>query len=196
MTRSSPFLRLFFIGVPAIVVAVAHCGGTTSHTQGFPDQHVAVGPSCPTTRPPGIVDAGAPGPDSGVFQGNCRSDSDCTMGKNGRCGPQGRIAGDICTYDECFTDGDCAATQACFCSASGNSCLNANCRTDGDCAGLGCSPTYGMSCGSFGGTQGLYCHTQSDECVNDKDCTQSGAGYCAFSPQVGHWQCFYGFCAG
>jgi len=189
--------RLFFLGIPVTVIVAAHCGGTVSHTQGFPEQHVAVAPTCPTTRPPSIVDAGPPPGDGGVVIPGCHSDSDCTMGKNGRCMRIGNIAGDTCTYDECFTDGDCGQGKACLCSADGNLCLDANCQTDGDCAGLGCSPSYGTSCGPYSGTQGFYCHTPSDECVDDKDCNAGGkVGYCAYSSQAGHWACAYSICSG
>ena len=54
-------------------------------------------------------------------------------------------------------------------------------------------------CGGFYGTEGFYCRTCQDTCVEDADCPpeQNGPpGYCAYDPTVGHWACGYGFCAG
>lgn len=78
-------------------------------------------------------------------------------------------------------------------------CLAGNCRTDSDCANGGyCSPTLGQ-CGNYTGVIGYYCHTPSDECTDDSDCTgnpTSGPGYCMYSPEVAHWLCSYSHCVG
>jgi hypothetical protein len=172
---------------------------------GVPTNHRPSPPTCPTARPPGInSDAGVP--DAGLPTGNCSRDADCTQGTNGRClPPQHNAAGDYCTYDACATDSDCGSGKLCECGTgdgtygrTGNACLPGNCRVDSDCAGGGgfCSPTYDTSCGAYSGTVGYYCHTASDTCTNDSDCTEGGAGYCAWQPAVGKWACSYGFCAG
>jgi hypothetical protein len=197
-TRSAFILASVSCG---IAIAASHCGGTVQHTQAFPTNHREVGASCSPTRPPGITDAGTPadaGPvDAGGFpQSQCAVDADCTKGKNGRCMSGGHLPGNVCTYDACTVDADCPSGSACFCDSTGNRCLASNCTTDATCNGLGCSPTYGTSCGPFSGYQGVYCHTSSDTCVNDKDCTAQGPGYCAFDPKVGSWACAYTMCAG
>ncbi len=181
-------MRLFFVlgGVGSAIVAV-HCSAApTQHS--FPQQHRPTVAACSTTRPPGITTDGG-------LVGTCATDADCTQGTNGRCGPS-QAKGYSCSYDLCFTDTDCAAGTSCNCSPQGNACLPSTCRSDADCAGLGCSPTYDTSCGAYHGTQGIYCHTKDDTCTDDTDCTEGGAGYCAYQLDVGHWACSYGFCAG
>ena len=146
------------------------------------------------------------------FLEGCRIQyADCTQGTNGRClPPQGNIAGDFCSYDECATDAECTGGAVCLCGASlgtvgtdgtptrtGNRCVKSGCRLDADCgAGGFCSPTYDTFCGPRNGVQGYDCHTPNDECTNDDQCTEGGAGYCAFQPTLGRWKCSYGFCAG
>jgi hypothetical protein len=181
-----------------------HDGGATQDGGATPDdgvgplpptQHRPTADSCPTTRPPGVnEDAGLP--DSGTFT-QCTNDAQCTQGTNGRCV---RVLGSIynlsCTYDGCFSDTDCAGGDVCECRPSGNACLAGNCRVDSDCgAGGYCSPTLGF-CGNWGGISGYYCHTPADECTNDSDCTEGGAGYCAWQPTVARWACSYSQCAG
>ncbi len=168
---------------------------------GVPMNHIPDAPTCRMSRPAGEVnmpDAG--NPNCGPGQSCCNSDSDCTAGTNGRCdylhnGPP------LCTYDQCFGGSDCSTGTTCLCAnpmatADTNKCLPSNCRTDADCPGSYCSPTYDTTCGSYNGYVGIYCHTANDECANDSDCTQMGAGYCAFDKSVAHWVCEYGICAG
>jgi len=175
-----------------------------------PANHRPTATACSTTRPPGINgDAGAP--DSGI-PGQCTSDADCTMGTNGRClPPNGNFAGDVCTYDECSSDGDCGSGKVCVCGApeppygrAGNTCVQGNCQVDSDCGATGyCSPTVDASCGSRSGVVGYYCHGADDDCTNDSDCSGAndggptqGPGYCAWQPTIGKWACSYGVCSG
>jgi hypothetical protein len=120
---------------------------------------------------------------------------------------QGKCEDSTCDYNQCTTDTDCGgSTPVCSCqgqthgyagSSVGSVCIPGNCNTDADCgAGGFCSPTVSPECGAFYGTQGWYCHTCQDTCINDGDCTQQGTGYCAYDPAVGHWACGYGICAG
>jgi hypothetical protein len=48
------------------------------------------------------------------------------------------------------------------------------------------------------GLLGYYCHTQSDECVNDSDCPVSaGPQACTYSTSKQHWVCLpVALCAG
>jgi hypothetical protein len=177
---------------------------------GAPAVHRDVASMCPDTRGAGVTsDAG--GPDAG-FPGECASDADCTQGKNGRClPPQGNLRADLCSYDDCANDADCPGGKVCTCGTpigqngsdgtpirTGNRCVPANCHLDADCgAGGFCSPTVDTTCGSRSGIVGYYCHTPSDECVKDDQCTDGGLpGYCAYDPMKAHWVCEYGFCAG
>ena len=81
-------------------------------------------------------------------------------------------------------------------------CLAGNCTVDSDCGSGGyCSPSYGTSCGAYGGVVGYFCHTAKDQCTNDDQCVDSGSGYsetgyCGYQPTTGQWTCFYSFCAG
>ena len=150
-------------------------------------------------------DPGAP-TDPDAPRVDCRAHADCTDGENGRCVGNGHD-GWGCTYDSCFVDSDCAgdATTARICACEGGSrsdnnvCLAGNCRVDADCGSAGyCSPSFG-DCGNYFGVAGYYCHTSSDECVDDADCKADGThpmGYCAFKPTVGRWQCSNLNCVG
>lgn len=143
--------------------------------------------TCMACRPPGP---------SGGTGGTCATDADCndtTMGSNGRC-LFGRI-GPYCSYDACFDDGDCQATEVCLCDGNdgANTCVPADCHVDADCGvGLACAPTLG-TCGHYLGFVAYRCHTSSDECTVDSDCA---AGYCAFDETLGHWACSTAECVG
>jgi hypothetical protein len=121
----------------------------------------------------------------------CTKDSACTTGNDGRCISNGLIAGCHCTYDTCASDNDCPAGELCACHgspytfAAGNTCVPGNCRVDSDCGAHGyCSPT--TSFGHCGRLTGYYCHTSSDQCVDDSDCP---SGPCAWSATGGRWEC-------
>ena len=64
-----------------------------------------------------------------------------------------------------------------------------NCHVDANC-GVGgyCSPSYtGTGCGSLGG---YYCHTPSDQCIDDTDCGSGGGlSVCTYDQSVGYWMC-------
>jgi hypothetical protein len=139
---------------------------------------------CQTGAPPGDCMI------HGSF-GMCSVDSDCTMGASGRCNEN--MGGALfcrCTYDTCQHDSDCTTGETCGCHGAdlnggdSNHCVPSNCHIDADCgAGGYCSPTPG-SCGVLGG---YYCHTPSDTCVDDTDCT--GIEACAYDTTAGHWSC-------
>jgi hypothetical protein len=149
-------------------------------------------------RPDDSQCATVPGPGDCSFQGQggpdvCSSDSQCTTGTNGRCIPDGPIAGCRCTYDTCSTDTDCPTGQLCAChgaafsDGAGNTCTPGNCRVDADCGANGyCSPSTASE--SCGGLQGYYCHTPNDACVNDSDCG-SELQDCEWSSEDSRWEC-------
>lgn len=198
-----------FSGIVAI-----HCGGAVgTNTDGgvvdpnrVPKNHRASAMTCDMTRPPGITSSEGGAPDAG-FPGQCNQDSDCTMGTNGRCG-YSRI-GKECSYDTCFSDAQCTNGGVCVCRSgggtnhcAGNSMTAGSCRIDSDCGPKGyCSPSAD-SCGPSYGTKGYFCHTASDTCLDDTDCSDGGAqggwgsGYCMYEPMVKHWKCSYSACAG
>lgn len=174
--------------------AIADGGGTDGGACTLPvaEQHRASASACPMDRPMTTPDPTA--------MGDCATDADCTEGVNGRCVSHRGYA--FCSYDTCFADDACEGP--CLCRGEGggvgsggaNRCVSGNCQTDADCGpGNFCSPTLG-DCGLYGGTVGYYCHTCDDECTNDSECTEMGAGYCAYSPTVAHWICQYTQCAG
>jgi hypothetical protein len=200
-----------FLATVVLLVAATQCGGESAGVGGdggkpgnqpIPTNHRPAAPACPSDRPPGVnIDGGVL--DGGVNE--CVHDSDCTMGKNGRCLPSGgNRAGNICSYDACNMDSDCPSGQLCQCGQAGgmygrygNSCIPSNCRVDSDCGANGyCSPTYDTTCGSRNGVVGYYCHTPGDDCVNDDQCTEAGIGYCAWQPTTSKWSCSYGVCSG
>jgi hypothetical protein len=188
-----------------------HCGGSVQNGSDAgpssptnlpaPTDHRPTAAPCSMTRPPGINMTA--GHDGGLAGTSCTSDSQCTSGKNGRCMQSGDL-GPTCTYDQCFTDSQCGKEGVCECGTPAddegrypNTCLDGNCQVDADCGDGGyCSPSYDTSCGPFSGYVGYYCHTSKDECTNDDECTEGGAGYCAWQPTKSLWTCFYQVCAG
>jgi len=193
----------------ALLIAVSGICACDAGQHRIPTNHRAAPDTCSTSRP-----AFMPGPPTdggGLCSGfacSCTSDSLCTDFKNGRCGQTFELnycsrSCPICTYDHCFSDSDCPplgpGPGVCDCretlghgpdtvsQASPNYCLYTNnCRVDSDCTSTGlpfCSPSADPQCGSF---VGFFCHTTSDECVDDADC---GLGICAWQPDKKHWAC-------
>jgi hypothetical protein len=122
------------------------------------------------------------------------------------CSPTAPTPGPV-PSDNCLVDSDCPNGGVCSCAGNTfgyahvthNLCVPANCHVDANCAGgASCSPTVSADCGSFYGVQGYYCHSAVDACTDDSQCDggPSNRGYCAYSPQVGHWVCSHSFCAG
>jgi hypothetical protein len=153
---------------------------------------------CLSERGPGP--AGQPYP-SGVAS-TCTSDSQCTAGANGRCFPfEGLVGYGGCSYDECFTDSDCGSGATCLCRGSStdnsaNVCVEGgNCVVDSDCGPGGyCSPSVEASC-LF--ARPYFCHTATDTCTDDSDCSSVDAGRgscpilapCAYGPGEERWAC-------
>jgi hypothetical protein len=165
-----------------------------------PQQHRPTNAACTAPRPAG--DPALPSPSGST----CSSDGDCTQGTNGRCyplvgGPPPPKNG--CSYDACTSDSDCGAGQVCDCrngaSNDANVCFHGNCRVDADCGGEYCSPSLTVLSSSCinvpAGSVGYFCHTRQDTCLNDSDCASTG-GYCAFSTDSLHWQCYAPMCLG
>lgn len=181
-------------------------GSTGVVTSGrVPKNHRAVATVCdgvrPTSEPTHLPTIDAGSEPNGYIK--CRTNAECTAGKNGRCNGNGHD-GWQCTYDACQTDTDCAGNGVCECGggfrADNDVCLESACRVDADCGTKGfCSPTLG-DCGNYTGTVGYFCHQPSDECVDDEDCGgttgPSGKGSCRYNKMVGHWRCETSECAG
>jgi len=168
-------------------------GNTTCGSTRVPVNHRPTAIACPTARGMGVTTIG--GPDAS-FPGICRQDSDCTMGKDGRCLPRG-FGADVneCSYDQCYADSDCSGSVACVCRSSPtdtapNLCgTGSDCRVDSDCGPCGfCSPSQSKSnfCGQPDTT--YFCHTSGDGCLDDKDCKGSS---CNYDPTTSHWSCGY-----
>lgn len=165
-------------------------GGSTFVTTTFtrsPADHRPVASSC----------VGVHAPPEPVFltytTGSCTRHADCTAGTNGKCinGIGSAYNHYFCVYDDCATDADCDAGSVCYCTASTSArCLSTgNCLVDGNCGGSNryCSPSMGMDCDGYHSVDGYYCHTSTDSCIDDSDCT--GTDYCNYDVYKGRWQC-------
>jgi hypothetical protein len=124
-------------------------------------------------------------------QGDCTDASDCQAGIDGRCVgslPSGRCS---CTYDACFSDGECPGGEVCACSGSfsGNACVASACYVDADCGASGfCAPEIDHCTSAV---LGYFCRTAKDTCTDDSDC---GTGSrCERSPDAGIWACRLSF---
>ncbi|HWZ90125.1 MAG TPA: hypothetical protein VNW92_14780 [Polyangiaceae bacterium] len=169
--------------------ARAACGSVP-----IPQEHRAVAQACPSER-------GSLGPIDTTTCKNlagfqCKSDADCTAGKNGRCYLNSDPCLTICSYDQCLTDADCAEGP-CVCRPSGsdlvsNVCLpGSNCRTDADCGGCEyCSPSVVLPSQPYCGPTILTyaCHTANDECIDPSDCPGTN-DYCGYDAGAGRWGC-------
>jgi hypothetical protein len=184
-------------------------GHTLPSVSKIPSRHRASASVCTQARPPGRSCAESPclGSPFGIYSGgNCGADQDCTTGSNGRCNCFTVAAGEsnACSYDQCASDSDCSGgvcvcredsirNTAGACQATQTICLPGNCHIDSDCGDAGyCSPSTFPGCGPVW-WYGYFCHTASDDCVDDSDCNEAGA-YCAFSTASGHWSCSAGAC--
>lgn len=153
--------------------------------QRVPKKHRAAAATCSNDRGPGDAN-----PNLGFAP--CTSDAECTAGDAGRCvHTQGGPNTNNCTYDSCYTDSACGPKQVCTCRVPGslaaNYCVDAtSCATDADCAGSYCSPSVDFDKINTG-VKGYYCHTSSDECVDDEDCSGKVSMACAWNGS--HWAC-------
>jgi hypothetical protein len=82
----------------------------------------------------------------------------------------------------------------CECGAVENKCVANGCTTDASCGeGGACSPSPAtcaeQSAIATGPSDGFphYCHTTSDQCLDDMDC--AGKGICAYSAGALTWRC-------
>lgn len=144
-----------------------------------PPRSCAAAPAEDGKMPPGVSGADV----------ECKLDSECTAGRQGRCSYSGggHAASVVaCTYDDCAGDADCAAGKLCLCGAGGserNSCSDANCHDDADCGGKTCAPSWG----GVKGTPGRYCHVRGDACTTASDC--SGDETCNYVAASSRWEC-------
>jgi len=194
-------------GGALVLAVVVGCDGTlppsstgtggTGGRSAVPATHRATANPCSAQVDGGP--AGQSAPDAAVNV-PCLADSDCppcATGQRDRCLVRS-AASNVCVCDQCNTDQDCPATQACVCNQTGwsitpvgNQCVDGNCRVDADCGPGGfCSLTV-AGCG-YGG---YYCHTAADKCLSDSDCATSGFG-CIYSPTTGAWGCGSIVCSG
>jgi hypothetical protein len=188
-------MRIFTLSLLALAcsssppIATGPGAGMSGSLPRVPTLHRAKSEECVVPRPAGQA--------SGIPGGRCTSDSDCTQGVNGRCGSI-LTAPPSCTYDECASDKMCNGAQVCECRSKvesmRNLCHNGNCRIDADCLGNFCSPSaleVFANCRSTieSGSFGFFCHTKSDECIDDSDCSNEPNKACVFSVKSLHWAC-------
>lgn len=184
----------------ALALVAAACGEASSETSSgttgglfagrTPEHHRGAPEECAAARP--AVNASIPG-------GTCAADADCAEGENGRCVYTFSEPSTVCSYDACAADSDCGGAQVCDCrneaSYNANTCFHGNCQLDADCgAGGFCSPsavlvasncTTTIDPGSFG----YFCHTPSDECLDDSDCPEPSPSACVFTVEKMRWAC-------
>lgn len=173
--------------------AAGTAGAAGSH---LPADHRPSGSTCPSTRDPGYVDSICGEPQSTWM---CKSDADCTEGKNGRCFGQvggAGCMGTFCSYDQCTEDKDCPSGIPCQCRSStsngANVCMTgSNCQVDADCGDGGyCSPSGVSNC-----SMAWFCHTAQDTCIDDTDCAQGGnESECSFDTTAKRWRCGQSTC--
>ena len=154
-------------------------------------------PTASTCAPSKSEGAGPFGDCSRAGSGSCKSDAECSTGTNGHCAfVVGGSFACNCFYDTCAKDSDCTAGQVCACQGSpfqahSNSCVAGGCRVDADCGPSGyCSPTP-SSFGCGGTLGGYFCHTASDQCIDDEDCPSAPTGprHCAYDLKAKRWAC-------
>jgi hypothetical protein len=195
--------------------AVACAGPGREHVPA--NHRAAEGPECPRDRAPGGLPAECAADSGVTPAGNCQQDSDCNAGTNGRClqvrGCYMACSYDECFRDaDCSDNVPCQCRDSSS-STGANTCLvNSNCRVDDDCGPGGyCSPSQLAGCirmctvtcdlgtHCYAGTTevpcscnqncgaGYFCHTASDTCVSDCECSGKDSA-CTHQPDAG-WAC-------
>lgn len=103
-----------------------------------------------------------------------------------------------CAYP-CAVDSDCGTDAVCLC-ASGrelneqtypvidvSQCVTSNCNSDEDCGGFLCAASRDICRYRV---LGLFCHSESDECLSDLDCIDLGQGdRCSYDNGGQRWVC-------
>jgi hypothetical protein len=211
---------LFALLAVPVLAGAGHCGGTVQNpsapsdaldaglcegtavwagSRAAPVEHRSQSVTCePSATPLPPIDAATV---------SCTSNMDCqtALGNTAATCLQQQ-----CTFDQCLTDKDCLAGEACICAGDNgggdrivrNTCVPATCHLDSDCgAGQYCTPSRGYC----GGVAGLYCTTKKDTCVDfTTDCACGGSyvnggekdNACVYAPQVGYWVCGAVTCSG
>lgn len=177
--------------------ATVSTSGRSSAGGGTPSTLAPRAPSVHRATAQSCVGVNAPPEPTSIREAeisSCVKHADCTDGVNGKCinGIGMAAAYYHCVYDQCATDADCDPGKICYCTASAAArCLSVgNCRTDADC-GSGpysyCSPSMSWDCGGHRPIDGYHCHTPSDTCMDDSDCT--GSDYCNFDAYENRFRC-------
>jgi hypothetical protein len=181
--------RLLSIVAVLVTVVLVACGSTKPAKPRTPLVHRAERLACePRTHPD---------PDGTYPTAACQRNADCTHGLNGRCVSEG-TAYSACVYDACNVDTDCGAGRACVCGEGdkANACSSGDCSVDAECGAQFCSPAILLqwACVPY---VAYFCHTESDECVDDNECPQTGRGrVCNYQRALGHWACGAPICNG
>lgn len=120
---------------------------------------------------------------SAITSLGCSKNADCT-GLGAHCVVRGNTT--VCAADACTTNAQCPGVAVCECSTTANYCVADGCHVDADCGHGGyCSPS---GCSSSAANDAPhYCHTTSDECLEDSEC--AGAGVCRYQSASKTWRC-------
>ena len=156
--------------------------------------HRTVATPCPSQRGPGYC-VGCPAGSPYC----CSSDSQCKC-RNQRPVRHPPKVDPTCSYDECVGDSNCPSGTPCICRSSpsdsaANACASGgNCVVDSNCGPGGyCSPSPSPQ--GCEGPGPYYCHTASDTCSNDADCSSfdggdpGGVALCVYDVQAQHGLC-------
>ena len=170
-------------GLVALLFAACASADAPSRTDlsRAPKDHRAKAPECVSART-----SPEPTLSSSVTSLGCTRNADCRAGKSGRCAVSGSAT--QCVYDACTTSAECAGVSVCECGPT-NVCVTGGCLVDADCGRGGyCSPS---ACEKGDGVP-HFCHTTSDECLDDGDCP--GIDVCRYQSSSRTWRCTTSAC--
>jgi hypothetical protein len=117
----------------------------------------------------------------------CTTDADCTAKPYGFCSsvPTSHYPQCGCSYG-CVSDADCSDGEICECGDPVGQCRAATCTSDADCTGgalCASAPLAAGGCTFSPPGLGYRCQSEADSCLSDEDCSEVGAGLCAFDAE-------------
>lgn len=141
-----------------------------------------------TCQPPEAAEPGCgliQPPDNCCLHTDCNQtdpSGTCIVGPLFYCGGVAPMIANICVYDECASDTDCAADQICLpprvLAEPVSRCVSAQCKADADCSNGNDGQCSALFDPCNGRLSGFYCTYESSECRADADCAGNGQ-YCA-----------------
>jgi hypothetical protein len=186
-TRIHPGWAIALVALSACTRTSADTTVDASAEAGFdptgrvPRIHRPSGTACtPAPLPPEPQPIQATLPDGGTATFGCAKHADCTSKPNGRCvyrpSHPSYPSGNVCLYEDCLTDTDCANGGVCQCAGDEASLCSAGCNCPDHAPSCTVQQDFACSCGNANlcvlGTQ-----PSAKNCRVDADC---GPGrYCS-----------------